>query len=530
MKPERNQIKGLWPFLAVAALLMVLLAQPALADDLVVDGGATRILPPSISYDNETIGDTGQGTLLHFSGSNTVNSDLILGSQASGSGIYTLFSGSLAVGGNEGIGTEGTGSFTQFGGSHTANQYLSLGISSSGRGTYKLFSGSLVTLVTEVGRDGTGSFSQFGGSHTIYNNLIMGRNTGSSGTYHLYGGSLWANYESLGDGDTGVFKQMGGTHTVNGDLDLGKDGSGTYNLLGGSLAVGHNEGIGHLGTGHFIQIGGAHTVNQILFLGYVGNGTYQQYGGSLSVGSYEYIGYFGIGSFTQTGGRHLVADTLTLAKEDGSSGTYNLQGGQLAAGNIQINPGGTFNVMNTITTVTGDVVNDGTVKTTNAIVTWDGNFTNNAAYISDPSIQIFTGDLEVGADGYLVGASQDLFVVKGDFINQSENTDDWDTAQATLKFATDEGGDTEHNFYIPGEDNDKSGINAFVWGTLNIAGQTVQLLDGNEDASGALYVGGLLGACLSGDTVTNIFGDDALTLNIYYDPDLLVNFYLGGQT
>jgi hypothetical protein len=79
----------------------------------------------------------------------------------------------------------------------------------------------------------------------------------------------------------------------------------------------------------------------------------------------------------------------------------------------------------------------------------------------------------VGADGSLKGASQDRFIVEGDFVNQSENTDEWNTAQATLKFAQDASGDTEHDFYIPGEDNGDSGTNAFALGTLNIAGQTV---------------------------------------------------------
>ena len=131
------------------------------------------------------------------------------------------------------------------------------------------------------------------------------------------------------------------------------------------------------------------------------------------------------------------------------SGTYNLQGGTLSAGtpfsggtDILINSGGTFNVKNTTTTVTGDVTNLGTVKTTNANVTWNGIFGNVGAYISDPSTQTFNQNLYVLSTGYLVGGSQDLFIIKGDFNNQSIENTQWNTVLSSLKFAT--GADNIH--------------------------------------------------------------------------------------
>ncbi|MEJ2071493.1 MAG: hypothetical protein P8X58_14030, partial [Syntrophobacterales bacterium] len=207
---------------------------------------------------------------------------------------------------------------------------------------------------------------------------------------------------------------------------------------------------------------------------------------------------------------------------------------------------GLIGVMNTLTTVTGDVINDGTVKTTNATVTWNGNFTigtdiGYGAYISDHAKQTFTGDLTVGADGYLVGASQDLFIITGDFINHSTNADNWNTGLSVAIFT--KGNSTPlsgHYFYIPGEDNDSPGdvlvtavTHNFAWGTLNILGQTVHLFDGNTGNNGtAQYVGGLVGAKVNWFTkmVYNIFNDDDDPINIYYDPDLLVNFYLHGLT
>jgi hypothetical protein len=159
-----------------------------------------------------------------------------------------------------------------------------------------------------------------------------------------------------------------------------------------------------------------------------------------------------------------------------------------------------------------------------------GTFTNKNAYTSTTSTQTFVQDLAVSNSGYLQGASQDLFVVKGNFINNSTNTADWNTAAATLQFA--KGASSSHNFYIAGADNGASGTNEFAWHTLNIFGQTVHLLDGDTANTGsAQYVKILLGADVNYGTrvVNNIFNDDSSTINIYYDPTQLANIYLLGQ-
>ncbi len=100
------------------------------------------------------------------------------------------------------------------------------------------------------------------------------------------------------------------------------------------------------------------------------------------------------------------------------------------------------------TTVTGNVQNLDTVKTKNANVTWNGFFSNSRAYISEASTQTFNYSLGVTPTGYLVGGSQDLFIIKNDFRNFSAQGAQWDTVQAGLKFST--GADNSHNFLIPG--------------------------------------------------------------------------------
>ena len=603
------------------ALLLLLAPAWAGAVDLVVDGGATKIVPPSITYDFETIGRTGLGTLTQFSGSNTVSNELILGDQPTGRGIYKLFGGSLSadlayigyggtgnfthLGGtftpdtmsignvstgsytlisgllsvthSEYVGNLGSGTFTHIGGTHTAAR---LSVGDAGSGSYNLVGGLLSTGVEVIGYEGTGSFSQIGGTNKVTNTLGLGVSAGSSGTYHMIGGQLQAAQEFIGYGflgalglSTGSFSQVGGDHVVDSNLNLGffSGGSGTYHMIGGRLQVDGNEVIGNGGTGSFTHASGNHTVNGSLTLGkaVTGSGTYDMKSGNLSVGGDEIIGDEGNGSFTQSSGNNKVSGDLYLGKEGrgtynlkvgtlkatdeiigtlgtatfnqtggnntvanslvigavGGSGTYNLTGGKLTAGLIDI-PNGVLNVTNVVTTVDGNVNNVGTVKTTNAIVTWNGSFTNDAAYISDPSKQTFNSDLSVGGTGYLVGlTSQDLFIIKNDFINHSIQDGLWNTAQAGLKFIT--GTDTSHNFFISG-DGSAAG-HPFAWHSLNITGQTLHLQDGDADADGAQWLEALIGAKFTGTTLTNIFNDDdSNVLNLYYDKNLAINAYLGG--
>ena len=129
MHPRLNQTswgRNLLLGAGLLALLVLLTPGWARGQNLVVDGGATKIVPPSITFDNETIGETGQGTLKQFSGSNTFKLQLTLGDQSTGRGTYKLFSGTLG-GEGEIIGNDGTGSFKQFGGSNTVNSELILG-------------------------------------------------------------------------------------------------------------------------------------------------------------------------------------------------------------------------------------------------------------------------------------------------------------------------------------------------------------------------------------------------------------------
>jgi hypothetical protein len=567
------------------ALLVVLAPGLALGADLTLDGGSTLTVPPDgpLAYDNEFIGDLSAGTINQSGSTNTVNSILYLGNDTTGTGTYTLSSSGTLSASSEVVGNSGIGTFTQTGNTINTATYIGLGALTNGSGTYELTSGSLTTTNQQyIGVQGTGTFTQTGGTNEVLGELILAAEPGSTGTYNLNGGSLSALTQKIGPrastgtfiqgagtnnesenlilggdkkGDTffagtGTYTQTGGINTISANLYVGLyPGSiGTYELKGGGLSA-PQQHIGLSGTGLFTQTGASTNLTDYLILGESGGtGTYNLQGGNLST-LYQWIGYgLGNGTFTQDGGINIAYYNIVLAVDPGSSGTYNLRGGSLSARTIEVNSGGTFNqeggslsalsidikgggsfnVKNEVTTVTGNVVNDGTVKTTNASVTWNGTFTNNGVYMSDPATQTFS-NLTVGTGGYIVAHTGDLFKVSGNFVNNSTQNSQWNTAAATLQFIN--GTSSDHSLSITGPDNGPTGgPGDFSWATIKIdSGQTVHLL-GSSDA--ALYVKTITGVDLTGGggIAHNIYGSMSETLNIYYDPTQFDNMYLGGLT
>jgi len=462
------------------------------------------------------------------------------------------------------IGAYGIGTFTQSDGYNLINRDLYLGYANGSSGTYELSGGNLIAGNEHVGYFDTGTFRQSGGSNNVSRSLQLGEMSGSSGTYELgWAGSLSASEVTVGVYGTGTFNQITGSNTIGteliypvldnfgtyyGGLYLGRHSgsSGTYNLIGHGDLTASYEYVGHGGTGRFTQHDGSNNVNNSLILGTSSNGTYDLSGGELSVGKNEYVGYLGTGTFNQSGGTHTVTNTMTIAANEGSFGTYNMQGGTLTAASIVNNDklnysGGSitaditnfadFSMSGTgIRTVTGDVTNKsgGTVNATDTTVEFTGKFTNENAYISDNSDNYFS-DLEVTETGHVTGGEGDRFFISGDFINQSTQNTLWNTYSAFLEFNT--GTDTSHDVYLAGVDCGtliSCYTDNFAWGTLSIDnGNFINLYDGNNDAGSAMYVSALLGADISGTQVNNIYGNNGS--NMYYDALNEDNAYLGGQ-
>jgi hypothetical protein len=460
------------------------------------------------------IGDSGTGKFLHSGGKVDV-SDITVASQSGSDGYYEINGVATVLNANWiNIGHRGTGSFLQLAGNVTVTGNINIAGTAGISGSYELQEGNLQTEQLRIGDSGIGTFTQSGGTNTVatasgFSILVMAENVGSSGTYNLSGGTLNAETVFVGDADQAFFNHSGtGTHKVN-DLALGiykknsgEHGQGTYNLQGGIL----NSG--------FVRVGNE-----------------------------------GTGTFNQTGGDHINSGGIVIANDTGSVGTYNLQGGTLNATMIYVNGRGTggdgtllhsggdlkADIENRgyvelsgpgIRTIDGNVFNDGTWKVTGTNAAYTGTFTNAHAYISDPSVNTVT-DLVITENGYLVGGAGDQFLIGGKLESLSLQPTLWNTQNAQLFFI----GDSGHDFWITGADLGASAAgynNNFGWGDLELDGETLYLIEGNDTPGGALYVGTISGLVFDSTEpllVTNIHGNG---LNVYYAP--WSNPGLNGQT
>ncbi|GAB4442203.1 MAG: hypothetical protein OHK0026_08630 [Rhodocyclaceae bacterium] len=328
---------------------------------------------------SEYVGYVGTGTFTQTGGAHGVTGDLALGHSAGATGSYSLSgSGSLAVGGNEIVGRAGRGTFNQLAGTHTVAGNLYVDITVASKGEFNLSGGTLdVAGDSLIGNNGfaSGTFNHDGGSHTVSKNLVLGTVADSTGYYYLSGsGSLTVLTSTvIGAEGSGSFTQDGGTFDQYGGygaLVLGSaaTGSGTYTLNGGVLDVqGDEEYIADSGTGTFYQYGGEHRVSGAMYIGTSssGYGEYHMAGGIITNarvdggGNPLYAGlvlgeWAGTGKFFHSDGTVNV-DSVTLARQAGSNGYYEMNGagavlntnsmnvGQRATGSF-VHSDGTVNV------------------------------------------------------------------------------------------------------------------------------------------------------------------------------------------
>ncbi len=293
-------------------------------------------------------------------------------------------------------------------------------------------------------------------------------------------------------------------------------GPGTLNIDGGTLVL-QNNTSGSIEVDSF-NVGNASG----------SNGSFALHNGQSLLSGSENVGRDGTGTFTHTGGVHKVNQTLTIAANPGSAGTYSLEGGTLTAGsiinndsfafsggnlNLAMDGSGTFtnnadanfDIENNTLIVNGNVTNHGTVKTTNATVTFTGTYTEFGAYISDPSENYFA-DLIVEASGYLTGGAGDKFIVDGDFINNSTQSGLWDTAEAYLGFS---GLGHLHDFGLA-DVADVDNPYDYAWGTLELLdGGSLTILGGDN---AGLFVTDLI---LSPDSTLDLGDLDIHVVNLY---------------
>jgi len=258
-------------------------------------------------------------------------------------GVVSVSAGALNVGIANGVGTyklTGTALLEDRG----ATVYI--GASTGGVGKVNISGNATVDLESisagasgqlYVGDDlGVGTITQNGANSTVILNVIniaqfgsnasSGPSLGGTGTYNLIAGTL--EIGGLGAafgmdvGGIGIFNQSGGSLTANAPIFIGMSGTGTYNLSGGSATLNAGLTIASLAgsVGSVNQTGGTLTISGgSLSLGGAGTATYDLNGGALQVGGAN--GIVGAGPLNFGGGTlQVIGSALTTNVDIGLTG------------------------------------------------------------------------------------------------------------------------------------------------------------------------------------------------------------------
>jgi len=315
----------------------------------------------------------------------------------------------------------------------------------------------------------------------------------------------------------------------------------TASLAGGAIAnPGSIEGHGHVGndidnTGIIEAIGGTLTLSGVAVNNNAGGLMTASAGAKLFLanGTAANAGVINLTGGTFDNNNHTLTNTGQISGHGilrtgslSNEGSITLSGGQTTVNGAVTNQAGrTLEVAYDPALFTGDVVNEGTFRTTHTNVVFAGSFTNNGAYLSDPSTNNFT-TLVIGTAGYMQGEAGDNFNISEDFINNSAQDTLWNTGEARLGFT----GPGIHDLYLTGLDLGQNGAgytDNFAWGIFSLgSGSGLKLMDGNTEAGGALYVQSFL----LGDGLSQINDITGNGLNIYYAPNAPGNAYLNSGT
>jgi hypothetical protein len=469
MNPPFKKTSPWQPFVFLAAVLVVFLAQPILAAPIQWTGSSNNNWDNAGNWKPTTVPGAGDDASLTsiFNKTATLNAvtpllnSVIVEGWPWGTFTLNESGGAYALSATaETIGLWGKGVYNQSGGNNTVGssagtviagktlqRTLVLGFNNGSSGTYNMGGGNLTTYNLMVGRRGTGHFNQSSTNVTVNNDLTVGRYGPGHGTYGMSGGALtvkgdetvgWVGNgtftqasslhtiggnlfvgRSLSAGKTRTFEMLGGSLQVGKNAYIGKAGTGTFSMSGGDFSVDGNEFIGGftssiplfstVGTGSFAQIGGNHIIKGNLIIGdSLGSaGSYTMTGGSLSVAGDEFIGNYGSATFTQNGGSH-SANSIALAINGQNGVTYNLNSGTVSAPNGIAIFYQTFQTQQGgIFNVTGTSTVDGRVYNFGLVNTKDANVTWNGP---------FKNQFSYISDHSTQIFSQDLEVLPGGFL------------------------------------------------------------------------------------------------------------------
>jgi T5SS/PEP-CTERM-associated repeat protein len=257
----------------------------------------------------------------------------------------------------------------------TMNGQIVLGFSAGTTGTVTVdgsqFS-SIALIDTVVGQGGTGTFTvQNAATAGLLGGLVIGADAGSLGTATVQGGSTFT--------------------TDRGDITIGKSGTGTFNVLGGSSFV------GTVGTGPSADAFVGYSAGATGTLNVSGAGSsWALPNGILYVGGNGFAGgTAGTGFVNVTGGATL-APSSTVVGSSGGAGTVNVDASTFNTGNLIVGYDGTGTVNFTggsVATVSLGVVDLGDCGCATGTVTVSGAGTQ---FISTTAN---SGDVTIGGDG-----------------------------------------------------------------------------------------------------------------------------------
>jgi hypothetical protein len=276
----------------------------------------------------------------------------------------------------------------------------------------------------------------------------------------------------------GSFVQSGGTvqivatpgsdRSVTLGREAGSKGSYEINADSASLITPRLR-VGVSGQGTFTQKAGTVTTTDFMTVGRNSGATgiYDLRGGTLnSLGTGVYVGAYGgsSGTFTQSGGSHNVSGILNLGLSAGSNGSYTMSGGTLATKDLTVGSAGPGGVTGTLA-LTSAAVN----------VTVSNSFT-------------------IAAQGQFTAAPGVTVNMTGsNFFNESHTPGNVDMTGLTMTFASNR--TTIDTFEVAGHDYGATMTgftNNFALGTLELAANAtlnlVDLFSNLGDGPEALYV------------------------------------------
>ena len=193
--------------------------------------------------------------------------------------------------------------------------------------------------------------------------------------------------------------------------------------------------VGDTGTGTVTQDGGTVQTDVLTLGAQAGSsGTYDLNGGESTVNGAMTVGDGGTGTFTQSGGT-ATAGSLFLGQQAGSNGSYALSGGSLTVNDsVQVGTSGSGTL-----TISGG--------------------------------QLAAQNLNVGENGSLIISEGNEITVPGNFDNQSAMATEWNTSKAALIFDSGRPTGGSHQMSLPGEDRGSGEAafeNNFAWDSVTL--------------------------------------------------------------